>query len=106
MPRVVKTMQIGDNWQSVNVNELRLDQSSVSVFPNPSDDAVNFRSNNLNSNIESVEIYDVAGTRVSLNTNVFAPTTQINVSDFASGLYIGKVSLDNGQEMIVRFSVF
>lgn len=105
IPRVVKTMQIGDNWESVDVNELRINQSALAVFPNPSEDVINIQSNDFNTNIESVEIFDVAGNRVAKRTNVVSPKTQINVDVFSAGLYLGKVSLENGQEMIVRFSV-
>ncbi len=105
IPRVVKTMQIGDNWQSVDISELRLDQSGVSIYPNPSEDIVNFHSKDLNSNIESVEIFNVAGTRISFNSKFSDTNAQINVHEFAPGLYLSKVTLDNGQEMILRFSV-
>lgn len=105
MPRVVKTMQLGNNWQSVDVDEIRIKTSNVSVYPNPSSSVVNVLSNIDNASIESVEVFDVAGTRV-LMSNVSASTSvQIDVRDFAAGLYIGEVSLSNGQKTIVKFSV-
>ncbi len=105
MPRVVKTMQLGNNWQSVDVDEIRIKTSNVSVYPNPSSSLVNVLSNIDNASIESVEVFDVAGTRV-LMSNVSASTSvQIDVRDFAAGLYIGEVSLSNGQKTIVKFSV-
>jgi hypothetical protein len=105
MPRVVKTMQLGDNWESVNVDELRIKTSNVSVYPNPSSNLVNVLSNIDNASVESIEVFDVAGTRV-LMSNVSASTSvQIDVRDFAAGLYLGEVSLSNGQKTIVKFSV-
>ena len=105
MPRVAKTMQLGSNWQSLNVDEKRIKTSNVSVYPNPSSSLVNVLSNIDNASIASIEVFDIAGTRVLMN-NVSASTSiQIDVRDFAAGLYIGEVSLSNGQKTIVKFSV-
>jgi len=102
---VAKTMQLGSNWQSLNVDEKRIKTSNVSVYPNPSSSLVNVLSNIDNASIASIEVFDIAGTRVLMN-NVSASTSiQIDVRDFAAGLYIGEVSLSNGQKTIVKFSV-
>jgi hypothetical protein len=105
MPRLVKTMKLGDNWQSVGVNELNADGGSVSVYPNPAVEAVNIVSNESNASISSVEVYDLTGTRIFALQNIASSTLLIDLDGFASGLYLTQVSLENGKTSVVKFSV-
>lgn len=105
MPRLVKTMQIGDNWQSVDVNELRFNNTDIAVYPNPSADVINIRTKDAKSAIQSLDVFDLSGTRVAAEYNVGSNAVQIDINSFAPGLYLGRISLDNGRTQVVKFSV-
>jgi len=104
IPRMVKTMQIG-NWQSVNVNELYMDGNDVVVYPNPSADFVTFSTNNPLTSITSIEVVDIAGRMVFNNQTVNVSSEQVSVRDLNAGLYVGRITLDNGTELTKKFSV-
>jgi len=104
IPRMVKTMQIG-NWQSVNMNELYMDGNDVVVYPNPSTDFVTFSTNNPLTSIASIEVIDIAGRMVFNNQTVNVSSEQVSVKNLNAGLYVGRITLDNGTELIKKFSV-
>ena len=66
-----------------------------SVFPNPATDIVNV-SNNDNIDIKGVNIYDVSGKLVKSNFYTNETNVQMNISTFASGLYVFSIKTENG----------
>jgi len=68
--------------------------SNFSVFPNPVKNVINF-SNDANAVVSSVQITDLNG-RVIKTSNVNATEGQISVSDLATGMYMMKISTDQG----------
>ncbi len=65
-----------------------------SVYPNPANDLVTI-SNTTNAIISNVEMTDLNG-RIVKNTSLNATEGQINISDLSSGVYLMKVSSDQG----------
>jgi hypothetical protein len=104
MPRVVKTMQIG-NYQSVGVGNIEASSNEVAVYPNPANSVVNFKSNNTDVAIRSIKLIDIAGRIVLENGNVNASMTELNISQLNSGVYMGIITLANDQEVITKFTV-
>ncbi len=68
--------------------------TKFAVYPNPANDIINF-SNEDNAIVSSVEILDLNG-RVVKSVKVNATQGQISVSDLATGLYMMKISTDQG----------
>lgn len=71
-------------------------QASFSVYPNPANNLINL-SNSLNIVVEKVAITDMNGRTVkslALNT---ASSTQIDISDLASGIYMMDISSEQGK---------
>jgi hypothetical protein len=68
--------------------------ANLSVYPNPASSVVNI-SNTLNAVVNTVEIADLNG-RVVKTLNVNNTEAQISISDLAAGVYMLKVSTDQG----------
>jgi hypothetical protein len=68
--------------------------ANLSVYPNPTSSVVNI-SNTLNAVVNTVEIADLNG-RVVKTLNVNNTEAQISISDLAAGVYMLKVSTDQG----------
>jgi hypothetical protein len=76
-------------------NHYTTDQNELIVFPNPASHFVNF--NSKNENIFSVEIFNIKGQSIKkINNPMVSNNFKIDVSNFAKGLYVLKVSTDAG----------
>jgi hypothetical protein len=78
-------------------------ESGFTIYPNPANDKLNIQ---INSNFFSpfsflLTITDLQGREI-YTTQLNSLTTEINISDFASGMYFVKVKL-NDVEMIEKF---
>ena len=104
IPRIVKTMQVG-NWETVNVSELYMKGDDVLVYPNPTSDNLNFKSNNPATAISGIELIDITGRTVFTKSNISNSNVEINTTELNSGIYLGKITLENGQEVVKKFSV-
>jgi len=65
------------------------------VFPNPATDIVNI-SNSDDIDIKGVNVYDVSGKLVKSNFYTNQTNVQLNISTFASGLYVFSIKTENG----------
>ena len=68
--------------------------SNFSVFPNPVKNVINF-SNDANAVVSLVEMTDLNG-RVIKSQKVNATEGQISISDLATGMYMMKITTDQG----------
>ncbi|MBP6557250.1 MAG: T9SS type A sorting domain-containing protein [Flavobacterium sp.] len=68
--------------------------SKFSVYPNPASNTVNF-SNEANAVVSTIEMSDLNG-RVVKTANVNATEGQVSVSDLATGVYMMKITTDQG----------
>lgn len=68
--------------------------SKFSVFPNPVNNVINF-SNDQNAVVSTVEMTDLNG-RTIKSMKVNATEGQISVSDLATGMYMMKITTDQG----------
>ena len=82
------------NYGGVGIEE---NEFAFEIYPNPAIDQVVIETE---ANIESVAIYTLTG--VMVYSEVDFNNNTINVSDFASGVYIMKVRTENG-EVVRRF---
>lgn len=91
---------LGDNSDIIGIDTFSVDRPTastqdfanlgLSMYPNPVSDVLNISSNN-GLDIQNITITDINGRTVKQAT-----TSQINVSDLASGTYIVKVQADKG----------
>jgi len=81
-----------------NLNTQDFELAGISVYPNPAINILNIDLGNNYSRFDQLELYDVQGRLVSqTNLNQELQTTQMNVGDLSSGVYILKVSSKDEQ---------
>ena len=68
--------------------------SNLTVYPNPANNVLNI-SNSVNATINNVDVTDLNG-RVIKSVKVNATEGQISVSDLAAGMYMVKITTDQG----------
>lgn len=69
-----------------------VNNSNLTFYPNPVKDVLNL---NSKSPIQNVSVYNLAGQKVISNSNL--TNNQINVSSLNSGVYVFRVTLQNGK---------
>ena len=77
---------------SLSTNEFL--SSKFLVYPNPANNVINF-SNNANAIVSAVDVADLNG-RIIKSIKVNATEGQISVSDIAPGVYMMKITTDQG----------
>ncbi|MDO7171629.1 leucine-rich repeat domain-containing protein [Mariniflexile sp. AS56] len=86
-------------WQDFNIVQGTLSTNKLeqelgfSFYPNPTNGLVSIKSKQLNN--ASVGVYDLNG-RELLNRNINGTSSEINISNLASGIYLFKVQVENG----------
>ena len=88
---------IGQDMVGVNENEATM----VSLYPNPASEQVSFV---LDSDAQ-VSVFDMTGRKVS-EMNVAVGNTQLNVSEFESGVYFINFHYANGSSAVAKFVKF
>ena len=76
----------------VSIDDISLDDNSITLYPNPSNSEVNISSENI---INSIEIFNSLGQRVYQSV-VNSNTKTIDISSFTNGVYILGVNTENG----------
>lgn len=68
--------------------------SSVHLFPNPTNDAINIQLHGANHSLHNIEIMDMNGKTIYENKNIDLSATRIDMKPFAGGIYTVKVTND------------
>lgn len=90
----IQTNIASTTFQTLNNGQFIID-SSIAVSPNPTSSTVTI---NCNSNIKSIQVYDIQGRL--LETKLVDDTkTTINISEKTSGIYLLKITSDNGSKV-------
>ncbi|MFV0502233.1 MAG: T9SS type A sorting domain-containing protein [Bacteroidales bacterium] len=76
----------------VGLDDISLDDNSITIYPNPTNSEVNISSENI---INSIEIYNSLGQRVYYSV-VNSMEKVIDISSFENGVYILGVNTENG----------
>ncbi|MGV9004132.1 T9SS type A sorting domain-containing protein [Flavobacterium sp.] len=71
-------------------------KSSISFYPNPAENILNFSSNEI---ISEINVFNILGQKV-LESKVNATTGQIDISNLTSGSYIVRGTTNLGTEMV------
>ncbi len=81
------------NYLSNGVSISQASNIEMSIFPNPATEVVNIVAE---ESINSVRVMNTLGQVVYTNNNVNAESLQLNVNDYAAGMYIITVNTDKG----------
>lgn len=79
-------------------------KNNVSVYPNPASDSLNIKSTN-NSTIKSINIYDLKGSTVLTVDDLKVSNSKISINSLQSGIYMVKVTSNNGVSIIKKLIV-
>jgi hypothetical protein len=79
-------------YEQTATNISDLEQCNLLVYPNPSNGV--FKLSTGNTEVKSVEIYDMLGTLIYTQDEIIL-TNEIDISDFENGVYILNVRLNN-----------
>jgi hypothetical protein len=83
-------------WSTLSINDLE-QQSTIKLYPNPSNSVLHIQTQNINSN-GTIEVYNLLGKKVLSQQLNSSETSQINVSNWDDGLYLIKISSENGED--------
>ena len=85
--------------KSAGLNEIK--DNSVGVYPNPSSDYISIAEieNSLH-----LAIYDVTGKIYFTQNNLSSPKQQINISSYPTGIYFGKMIMNDNRIVSFKFS--
>jgi hypothetical protein len=75
---------------AVGVNKL---SNTITLYPNPANDAVNIVSSN---EIKTIEVLDYVGQMIYKNDDVNLKVTQLNMAKFTTGVYFVKITTISG----------
>ena len=81
------------NCNSLNVIKF-ISPIEISLYPNPAKQIIVVKLNEFNK--ASLTVYDLSG-RLILNKNLDSSLTNLNVSGFATGVYLFKIKTDKGE---------
>ena len=73
---------VDPNLSTKNYNKL-----SISMYPNPTKNIVNFNVSLLKNPLEFIKIYDIHGKQIMLNATKNNPIISLNVNSLANGIY-------------------
>ncbi|MDP1802709.1 MAG: T9SS type A sorting domain-containing protein [Bacteroidota bacterium] len=98
-------MKVGSLLPTGNFEFKNAAADGIDLFPNPSSDLVTFDAK-LNGKFDMVEVFDLTGRLVSkIILNKTESTTTIDVSGFANGVYLAKISQDGQVVSTKKFVV-
>lgn len=103
-PRIMVALEIGE-WESLNVNEIKGSNDEVVVYPNPAVDQLIFKTSSSAAMMESIEIMDMAGRTVYNQQGLNENMIQLSVDGFNNGLYISKMTLNSGTQIVKQFTI-
>ena len=86
-----ETLESDGNVIEINITDIQENNDNVSVFPNPTNDILNIKA----ENIENIRIFNLFGQEI-MNVNVDNDNYIINMSQFTKGVYMLKVETANG----------
>ncbi|WP_299112329.1 T9SS type A sorting domain-containing protein [uncultured Winogradskyella sp.] len=83
-------------WSTLSVNEFK-ELNHLNLYPNPSSSVLNIQTQGSISN-GTLEVFNILGKRTLSQFIIFNEVAQIDVSNWNSGVYLIKISSENGEE--------
>ncbi len=84
------------NWSTLGLDDFE-QGSKLRLYPNPSDSVLNIELQNANSS-GTIQVYDMLGKQIYTQSITTANVSKIDVANWDNGLYLIKISSDNGEE--------
>ncbi|MFY8021402.1 MAG: PKD domain-containing protein [Bacteroidia bacterium] len=91
---------VGKNFVSTGIkDEMELLSESLQVFPNPAQDKVVVQFGNVSAKINTIQVYDISGALIKqVNKNEIESDGSIYIQDIQGGLYIIRVTTEDGKQ--------
>jgi hypothetical protein len=84
------------NWSTLGVDSFEK-EGDFKLFPNPSNSVVNIALQSANAN-GTLQVFDMLGKQIFTKAITSNEVSQIDVNNWDSGLYLIKISSDQGEE--------
>ncbi|MTE26163.1 T9SS type A sorting domain-containing protein [Winogradskyella ouciana] len=84
------------NWSTLGVDDFE-EGSSLRLYPNPTSDVLNIEFKSVIAD-GTLEVFDILGKQVFVQSITSNNISQIDVTNWESGLYLIKMSSENGEE--------
>jgi hypothetical protein len=89
-----------------NVNSVEnviSNDEEINLYPNPATDKINLSIDSKEVQILNINIYNSLGLKIQSHENFSLENTEIDISDFSSGMYIVEIITSNGKNSTKRF---
>ena len=84
------------NWSTLGLDDFE-QESSLKLYPNPSNSVLNIQLQSVNAN-GTLQVFDVLGKQILTQSITSEDISKIDVSNWDSGLYLIKISSEDGEE--------
>jgi hypothetical protein len=84
------------NWSTLGLNDFE-QEDDFRLYPNPSNSILNIELQSISSN-GTLEVFDLLGKQIITQSISKTEISQIDVTNWDSGLYLIKISSDKGEE--------
>jgi len=81
------------------------EKSGIIIYPNPASSFLNIVLDNNNTKINSVDIYTISGKKIISKENTESNNLRCNIEELPEGIYIIKISLNNGENYFKKVVV-
>jgi len=98
----VHLMKIDTAGNAVWVNDIKIREIGVDIFPNPTSSQLNITLNSPNKTIYQLQIKDLQGKQI-LQKQINAKQTKLDVSNLSKGIYILEGSTNTGESFSRKF---
>jgi len=76
--------------------------NNMKIFPNPASNTLNIQTDNLQTAIKEIRMYDMTGCAVFNHTSFAINNTAIDVSNLSTGLYFLHITSSNGERIVKK----
>lgn len=80
-----------------------VNQLAISMYPNPTEDFLNFNTSQLKKPLDYIKIYDIHGKQIKLINSIENPLTTLTVNNLANGIYFVELADISGIKEIKKF---
>jgi len=97
------------NYMTINhtgINNLTIDNSSVSLFPNPAKDHFTVNTSNQNISLSKIEVFDITGKNYMINYSEQNNSLTADCSGLSKGMYFVKIYTNDNQFIVRKITMW